>query len=37
MGDLGVTELKQYEDYSSLLAMVGRNKRVSFDQLKQRV
>ncbi|XP_075636752.1 uncharacterized protein LOC142608991 [Castanea sativa] len=37
MGALGVTELKQYEEYLGLPAMVGRNKRASFDQLKQRV
>lgn len=37
MGDLRVTELKQYEDYLGFVAMVGRNKRASFDQLKQQV
>ena len=37
MGDLGVTVLKQYEEYLGLPAMVGRNKRASFDHLKQRV
>lgn len=37
MGDHGVIELKQYEDYLGLLAMVGWNKRASFDQLKQQV
>lgn len=37
MGDLGVTILKQYEEYLGLPAMVGRNKRASFDHLKQRV
>ena len=28
---LGVNELKQYEKYLDLLALVGRNKRASFD------
>lgn len=37
MGDFGVTVLKQYEEYLGLLALVGRNKRASFDYLKQRV
>ena len=37
MGDLGVTILKQYEEYLGLPAMVGRNKRASFDHLKQKV
>ena len=37
METLGVNELKQYEEYLGLLAMVGRNKRASFDQLKQRI
>ena len=37
MGALGVTELKQYEEYLGLPTMVGRNKRASFDQLKQKV
>ena len=37
METLGVNELKQYEDYLGLPAMVGRNKRASFDQLKQRI
>ena len=37
MTELGVTELKQYEAYLGLSALVGRNKRASFDQLKQRV
>ncbi|XP_065619131.1 uncharacterized protein LOC136063137 [Quercus suber] len=37
METLGVSELTQYEEYLGLLAMVGRNKRVSFDKLKQRV
>ena len=34
---LGVNELKQYEKYLDLLALVGRNKRASFDRLKQKV
>ena len=34
---LGVTELKQYAKYLGLLAMVGRNKRASFDHLKQKI
>ena len=29
--------MKQYEAYFGLLALVGRNKRASFDQLKQKV
>ena len=37
MEALRVNELKQYEEYLGLPAMVGRNKRASFDQLKQRV
>ena len=37
MAEFGVTELKQYEAYLGLPALVGRNKRASFDQLKQRV
>lgn len=37
MGALGVIELKQYEEYLGFPAMVGRNKRASFNQLKQRV
>ena len=37
MTELGVTELKQYEAYLGLSALVGRNKRASSDQLKQRV
>ena len=37
MGALGVNELKQYEEYLGLPALVGRNKRASFDQLKQKV
>ena len=37
MVEFGVTELKQYEAYLGLPALVGRNKRASFDQLKQRV
>ena len=34
---LGVNELKQYEEYLGLPALVGMNKRASFDQLKQKV
>ena len=37
MAEFGVTELKQYEAYLGLPALVGRNKRASFDQLKQKV
>ena len=37
METLEVSELKQYEEYLGLSAMVGRNKRASFDKLKQRV
>ena len=34
---LGVTELKQNEEYLGLPVMVGRNKRESFDHLKQKI
>lgn len=34
MVELGVTELKQYEAYLGLPALVGRNKRASFNKLK---
>lgn len=37
METLEVSELKQYEEYLGLPAMVGKNKRASFDKLKQRV
>ena len=37
MEELGVSELKQYEAYLGLPALVGWNKRASFDQLKQKV
>ena len=37
MDDLGVTTLKNYEEYLGLPSMVGRNKRVCFEHLKQRV
>ena len=37
MDDLGVTTLKNYDKYLGLPSMVGRNKRVSFEHLKQRV
>ena len=34
---LGVNELKQYEEYLGLPALVRMNKRASFDRLKQKV
>ena len=37
MEELEVSNLKQYEAYLGLLALVRRNKRASFDQLKQKV
>ena len=37
MAALGVSELKQYEEYLGLPAMVGRNKQASFWKIKQRV
>ena len=37
MDDFGVSTLKNYEEYLGLPSMVGRNKRVSFEHLKQRV
>ena len=37
MSALGVSALRQCEEYLGLPAMVGRNKRASFDHLKQRV
>ena len=37
MEELGVSKLKQYEAYLGLSALVGRNKRASFDKLKQKV
>ena len=37
MAELGVSELKQYEEYLGLLAMVGRNIQASFGEIKQRV
>lgn len=37
MEALGASDLKQYEDYLGLPTMVGRNKRASFDQLKQKI
>ena len=37
MDDLGVSTLKNYEEYLGLPSMVGRNKTVSFEDLKQRV
>ena len=35
MTEFGVFEVKHYEDYLGLLALVGRNKRAHFDKLKQ--
>ena len=37
MNALGVSTLRQYEEYLGLPALVGRNKKASFDHLKQRV
>ena len=37
MVDLGVSELKQYEEYLGLSAMVGRNRKASFGKIKQRI
>lgn len=37
MDDLGVTTLKNYEEYLGLPSMVGRNKMESFEHLKQKV
>ena len=37
MAEFGVTELKQHKAFLGLPALVGRNERASFDQLKQRV
>ena len=37
MNALGVSALRQYEEYLGLPALVGRNKKASFDHLKQRV
>ena len=37
MEELGVSELKQYEEYLGLPAMVGRNKKASFGKIKQKV
>ena len=34
---LGVTVIKQYEKYLGLPSLVGRNKRISFSQIKERV
>ena len=34
---LGVLEVKEYEKYLGLLAVVGRNKRVSLNYIKERV
>lgn len=37
MGEFGVANVKHYEDYLGFPALVGRNKRASFDKFKQRV
>ena len=37
MATLGVSDLKQYEDYLGLLALVGRNKKASFEKIQQKV
>ena len=37
MNEFGVAEVKNYEEYLGLPTLVGRNKRASFDKLKQRV
>ena len=37
MATLGVSDLKQYEDYLGLPALVGRNKKASFEKIQQRV
>lgn len=37
LAEFGVAEVKHYEDYLGFPALVGRNKRASFDKLKQRV
>ena len=34
---LGVPEIKEYEKYLGLLAVVGRNKRASLNYIKERV
>lgn len=34
---LGVLEIKQYEKYLGLLAVVGRNRRASLNYIKDRV
>ena len=34
---LGILELKEYEKYLGLLAVVGRNKKVSLNYIKERV
>ena len=37
MSEFGVAEVKNYKEYLGLPALMGRNKRASFDKLKQRV
>ena len=37
LAEFGVAEVKHYEEYLGLPTLVGRNKRASFDKLKQRV
>ena len=37
MNALGISTLRQYKEYLGLPALVGRNKKASFDHLKQRV
>ena len=37
MATLDVSDLKQYEDYLGLPALVGRNKKASFGKIQQRV
>lgn len=36
MAELGVSKLKQYEEYLGLPTMVGRNKQASFGKIEQR-
>ena len=37
INELGVSEVQEYEKYLSLLAVVGRNKKVSLNFIKERV